>query len=120
MTHKQMSNASGDLPFDGDPTEEEIEEFESFLEQGGRALLDQEEAVREAKRKRMIRQGEISFLDLARVLYRRAERLVSLAQMKAPTVILDAEVDLIKSGAEDLRLSHEHTLTTEETDCEDT
>lgn len=62
---------------DFEELEEEIAEFERFLQQGGTALFDEEEAAAEALRRQKIRSGEIPLMDLYDLLERRLEQLLS-------------------------------------------
>lgn len=112
MTDLPTGGPSGDFDFfgDGEITDEDVEEFEEWLGQGGQALINQEEAVREAERQRMIKRGEISFEDLADVMMQRLRRFRSFVDMNAPPVILRAELDLLRSGMEDLETSYEHVV----------
>jgi len=98
-----------DLP--DDPFEntqfEDLDHLQSWLEQGGRAHLNEQRARRRAERRRKIAQGDITFGELVATLRRRAERLKSFVEIDAHCTLKESTMNLLLRSLQDAIYSHQ-------------
>lgn len=92
-----------DDPFEDTPFDDQ-EDFDEWLDHGGRAQIEQSQKERKAMWRRKIRQGEVEPDKLVRRIITRLKRVFSFIDIGLPYFIVLESLELVEDALEDLRI----------------